>query len=161
MQNSGAFKEWILAERRYTSYVTEIDIYCGLSRGDVAIIDYLSAKFAEIAAELAEVAKPLARTDRLEKLSLPVVKKGETAALADSINKQLTMSTEQWDEIVEEGSPQSSVKPSATRAEVAGILPIWILTLRAYTVSLKNFLRTYPKRGRNITYKRCSRDGRR
>src|SRR5216683_1057386 len=47
------------------------------------------------------------------------------------------MPAEERDEVMEHGE-QPEVKPTSSRPEVLGVLPQWILTLRAYTASLKN-----------------------
>jgi hypothetical protein len=139
MLRSEDFRKWLLDEHRYTSYISEIDIYCGLSRQDVEMLDFFSAEFAELSAQLEAIVKPLAWTDRLEKLTIPAVKKADIDSFADRINRQLTsdMPPQERDEAMEQRD-QPAVKPASRREEVLGILPRWILTLRAYTVSLKN-----------------------
>ena len=140
MLRSDDFKQWLLAEHRYTSYVTEIDIYCGLSRQDISMLDFFSAEFGEITKTLEEYVTPLAWTERLEKLNLPFVGKHETEAFTDSINKQLTsnMAAEKRDEELSAREKATDVRPDPKRPEFTATLPLWVLTLRAYTVSLKN-----------------------
>jgi hypothetical protein len=147
MLRSDEFKRWLLEAQRFTTYVTEIDIYCGLSRQDISILEFLGTEFAKIAAKLEEYVKPLAWTDRLEKLTLPPVKRNEVEAFTDSITKQLTsdMPAEKRDEAVSAANIKAKdLRPDLKRPEVIGMLPSWILTLRAYTVSLKN-LENIPK----------------
>jgi hypothetical protein len=54
------------------------------------------------------------------------------------------MDAESRDVAVSEKQPMPKVRPDLKRAEVVGTLPLWILTLRAYTVALKN-LENIPK----------------
>ncbi len=139
MLRSDEFRRWLLDDHRYTNYISEIDIYCGLSRQDLGILEFLSKEFVSLSAQLAELVKPLAWTDRLEKLTLPAPKKADKNSFTDNINRQLTsnMPAEERDEVMEHGE-QPEVKPTSSRPEVLGVLPQWILTLRAYTASLKN-----------------------
>jgi len=90
--------------------------------------------------------KPLSSTDRLEKLTLPPMKKGDADAFTDSIIRQLTsdMPAEKRDEAISRGEAPKDVKPDLKRPEVLGNVPLWILTLRAYTIALKN-LENMPK----------------
>jgi hypothetical protein len=146
MQRSDEFKLWLLEEQRYTKYVTEIDIYSGLSRQDGSILEFFGDKFSKLTKTLEGLIKPLAWTDRLEKLTIPAVKKNEIEAFTDSITKQLTsnMPADKRDEAVSGHETPTEVRPDLKRPEVVGILPLWIMTLRAYTVSLKN-LENIPK----------------
>jgi len=146
MSRSEDFRKWLLEEYRYTSYISEIDIYCGLSRQDTAMLEFFGAEFAKLSTQLEAIVKPLAWTDRLEKLAIPAIKKADKNGFTDSINRQLTgnMPTEQRDEALDHAE-DPDVKPLSSRPDVLGILPQWILTLRAYTVALKN-LENIPKR---------------
>jgi hypothetical protein len=74
MLRSDEFKQWMLLSHRYTSFVPEIDIYCGLSRQDSSILEFFGEEYSKLARILGEHVKPLAWTDRLEKLTLPAVK---------------------------------------------------------------------------------------
>lgn len=141
MTRSAEFKKWIIAEHRYTNYITEIDIYCGLSRQDVSLLEFFASEFGSLSDKLEEYVRPLAWTDRLEKLSIPAAKEGDAEKFTDRITRQLTsdMPPEKRDEAVSEGVVQSGgVTPDLKRPEVVGLLPLWVLTLRALTVSLKN-----------------------
>jgi hypothetical protein len=140
MLRADEFKRWILENHRYTNYVTEVDLYCGLSRQDASVLDFFAQEFAKLSVELEKYVEPLAWTDRLEKLTLPAVKKGETARFTEDITRQLTcnMPAEQRDEAVTRNVVERNVKPDRKRPEFDGILEKWVLTLRALTVSLKN-----------------------
>ena len=146
MIRSEEFRQWLLSEHRYTNYIAEIDIYCGLSRQDVKTLEFFGDEYDRLATKLEEYVKPLAWTDRLEKLTLPTVKKNETEAFTEGIERQLTsnMSAQKRDEAVSDGQASTDVRPDLKRPEVVGTIPLWILTLRAYTVSLKN-LENIPK----------------
>ena len=140
IQQSETFRAWLLEDHRYTNYISEIDIYCGLSRGDARMIEFFSNQFEGFAEQLEVIVRPLAWTDRLEKLTLPIVKKSETEAFTDGIASQLTsdMPAEKRDEAVSGGSETPVVRPNTQRPETTGLMPLWIKALRAYTVSLKN-----------------------
>jgi hypothetical protein len=146
MQQSVDFKQWVLGNHRYTNYITEIDIYCGLSRQDESIIEVFADEFSRLAEKLESYVRPLAWTDRLEKLTIPAVKKDDIKAFTDGITRQLTsnMPPEKRDEAVPGHDASPDVRPDLKRPEVIGLLPLWIMTLRAYTVSLKN-LENIPK----------------
>jgi hypothetical protein len=75
MQLSDEFKQWIIEDHRYTNYITEIDIYCGLSRQDEFILEFFGNEFSKLAEKLESYIRPLAWTNRLEKLTIPLVKK--------------------------------------------------------------------------------------
>ncbi|WP_136624206.1 hypothetical protein [Bradyrhizobium centrolobii] len=68
------------------------------------------------------------------------MKKTDVEEFTSSIEKQLTSaSPAERDEAVSLQAPDSEdVKPQAHRSEVVGTLPGWVLSLRAYTVALKN-----------------------
>jgi hypothetical protein len=88
----------------------------------------------------------------LEKLTFPVVDKKDTASFTENITKQLTsdMPAETRDEaIARESGEAAEVRPDHQRPEAVGILPLWIMTLRAYTVSLKN-LENIPKADKEL-----------
>jgi predicted phosphodiesterase len=147
MMRSEEFKKWLLDNHRYTNYINEIDIYCGLSRQDVGMIDFFSSEFKKLSTQLEAIVRPLAWTDRLEKLTLPVAKKTHTEEFTENITRQLTsdMPAEERDEVVSSNADQSQkVTPVTKRQEVSGILELWVLTLRALSVSLKN-LENLPK----------------
>ena len=88
---------------------------------------------------------PLQWADRLEKLTLPVVKKTEAEAFADRIASQLTseMPPEERDEAVGNGS-RDPATPNVPRQQMKNLLQLWLASLRAYTVALKN-LENLPK----------------
>ena len=140
MLQSSEFKSWVLEDFRYTKFIAEVDIYCGLSRKDAAILQVFSTNFEHLSAELKGFVEPLNWTDRLEKLSLPAAKKTDTEEFTDRITRQLVsdMPAEARDEQVSQQVVSRSVTPDRKRPEFEGILERWILTLRAMTVSLKN-----------------------
>jgi hypothetical protein len=137
---SAEFRAWILSNNTYMNYVNELDLYCGMNRNDVATLDFLGSEFERHANRLAELVAPLAWVDRLEHLNLPPVDKGEYD-FAGRMTQQLTspnLSGEARDEMLEGGDSAHGVKPAVTRPEVQGVLALWVLSLRAYTVALKN-----------------------
>jgi len=140
MQQSQEFLTWMLHDQRYTSYINEFDIYCGLSRQDINTLEFFSGEFGRLSATLEELVKPLSWTDRLEKLSIPAAKKTDTEDLTRSIEKQLTgiTSASERDDAMSNTMQETDVKPMTERPEVMGTIPQWIMTLRAYTVALKN-----------------------
>jgi hypothetical protein len=139
MVQSSDFRAWLLDSKNYTDYIAEIDIYCGLSRTDSAIIEFFSKEFEGYAKTLEDMVRPLALADRLEKLTLPVVKKSEAEEFTDRIASQLTseMPPEQRDAAVSDDSPDPA-KPTAPRPQIKNIIQVWLASLRAYTVALKN-----------------------
>jgi hypothetical protein len=145
MKESLEFREWLLAEYRYADYIPEIDIYCGLSRGDATIIQFFSNESDRFAKKLEDMVRPLSWADRLEKLTLPIVKKTEAEAFTDRIAAQLTegMPPEERDEAVSSESPNPA-KPNLPRQQIKNLIQLWLACLRAYTVSLKN-LENLPK----------------
>ena len=66
-----------------------------------------------MAEKLEGYVKPLAWTDRLEKLNIPAVKKNEAEAFTAGITKQLTsnMPAEKRDEAVSQDEAPAEVKP--------------------------------------------------
>jgi hypothetical protein len=122
MLNSQQFRNWILTPPRYMTYINEVDIYCGLSRNDVDTLDLLAAEFAKYSKEMADLIEPLAWEDRLERLTLPPMDKKDQDAFVDSINQQLTSSTDKRDETIAKTEQQHSVKPALKRAEQMGLM---------------------------------------
>jgi hypothetical protein len=145
IQQSQTFREWLLESHRYTDYIPEIDIYCGLSRRDSAMIEFFSMEFGGFAKTLEDMVRPLAWADRLEKLTLPIVKKTEADAFADRIASQLTseLPPQTRDEAISDDSPDPT-KPNVPRQQLKNHVQLWLASLRAYTVSLKN-LENLPK----------------
>jgi hypothetical protein len=147
MQQSPDFLTWMLTEFRFTSFISELDIYCGLSRVDISTLEFLGQEFAGLSATLEKQVEPLAWTDRLEKLSIPAAKKTDTEEFTSNIQRQLTddTSARARDEALSSDKDDAQdVKPHPTREAMIGTFPRWISTLRAYTVALKN-LENIPK----------------
>lgn len=157
MQQSKQFLDWLLTDYRFTNYISELDIYCGLSRGDLETLEVLGQKFAVLTVALETFVKPLTSTDRLEKLSIPAARKTDTDEFMESIRRQLTEDTspEARDRALAEPSPDEArvatpddksvdERPLRERVAIVGEIPQWIMTLRAYTVALKN-LENIPK----------------
>ena len=104
------------------------------------MLEFFDVEFKRLTTTLERYVKPLAWTDRLEKLTLPVVKKTETEAFTSGIEKQLmsNMDAQGRDEQLAGEQRPSEIKPDFKRPEVVGVIPLWIYALRAYTVCLKN-----------------------
>lgn len=158
MQQSRNFLEWILSDFRFANFIAELDIYFGLSRGDLETLEHLGVQFATLTAAVATFLAPLASTDRFEKLSIPAARKTDADEFTESIRRQLTETTsvEERDQAIsanDENQPRPStpsdkqkdeLRPMIERTAIIGVLPRWIMTLRAYTVALKN-LENIPK----------------
>lgn len=141
MQQSQTFRKWMLDDNRYANYISEFDIYCGLSRQDEETLEFFGKEFAGFEAKLEALVTPLSWTDRLEKLSVPAVKKTDVEAFTSNIEKQLTNGAtpaERDEEFSKQVSDEENVRPQTHRPEVIGLLPNWVMSLRAYTVALKN-----------------------
>ncbi|WP_157088507.1 hypothetical protein, partial [Bradyrhizobium jicamae] len=89
MRESSVFLQWLLEDYRFTNFVSELDIYFGLSRGDAHTLEFLSERFRELSESFESEVRPLALTDRLEKLSIPAAKKTDTEEFTASIQRQL------------------------------------------------------------------------
>jgi hypothetical protein len=147
MQREAAFKAWISSGDNFRKYINEIDLYCGLSRNDLEILEFISDEYAKNAAELANIVKPLAWNEPLENLKLPVVKGKDRDAYIDSLGKQLSrtdVSTAERDAEIGRTEKPYDVRPALKRAQVSGLLAAWLSCLRAYSVALKN-LENIPK----------------
>ncbi|MCW2282753.1 putative MPP superfamily phosphohydrolase [Rhodoblastus acidophilus] len=136
------FRDWVFSDKIYMSYMNEIDIYCGLKRNDTKALEFLGEKYAHYAAEVAKLIAPLAWTDRLETLKLPSVEKSGDE-FSDQITHQLTspnLSDETRDEVLDRKQNGDKIKPSLSRPDVdlQDLLGCWVITLRCYSVALKN-----------------------
>ncbi|WP_338156393.1 metallophosphoesterase [Bradyrhizobium elkanii] len=163
MQQSKEFLDWLLSDYRFANFISELDIYCGLSRGDLGTLEVLGQKFSILTAALETFVKPLASTDRLEKLSIPAARKTDTEEFTESIRLQLTEETspEARDKAMAETNVDEArlaapndkslddLRPLRERVAIVGELPQWIMTLRAYTVALKN-LENIPKERKEL-----------
>jgi hypothetical protein len=147
MQQSSEFLQWLLVDSRYINFTSELDIYFGLSRRDLLTIEFIGQQFKSLSAQWDETVKPFGWADRLEKLSIPAAKKTDMQEFTASIERQLTGddSPEARDKALggDDHIPED-VRPRKVRQAVAGTFPRWIMTLRAYTVALKN-LENIPK----------------
>lgn len=147
MKESREFLLWLLADFRYVRYISEFDIYFGLTRGDLLSLEFIGQHFQALSAEWDKAVKPFGWEDRFEKLSIPAAKKTDMDEFTAGIERQLTGddSAEARDRALggEEGK-DLDVKPKLVRPSVVGTFPKWIMTLRAYTVALKN-LENIPK----------------
>jgi hypothetical protein len=147
MQQSYEFLQWLLIDFRYINFTSELDIYFGLSRRDLLTIDFIGQQFKSLSAQWDETVKPFGWADRLEKLSIPAAKKTDMEEFTSSIERQLTGddSPEARDKALggDDQVPEN-VRPRQVRQAVEGTFPRWIMTLRAYTVALKN-LENIPK----------------
>jgi hypothetical protein len=134
------FRSFIFSPNTYMSYVNEIDIYCGLNRNDAATLEFLGNQFLSHDKKLAAMVAPLAWADRLDHLKLPSTE-GDEHEFVDGISRQLTepnLPEEARDAALDKQMQDQNLKPSITRPEVQGIVENWVLSLRAYTVALKN-----------------------
>jgi predicted phosphodiesterase len=141
IQRNIVFRDWILHDRRFMSYINELDIYFGLSRNDSDGLEVLAAEFAKFSAELAVIVDPLAWTQSLDSLQLPPMQNKDRNQYVDAISKKLLTSNvpaADRDAEVGRGEKEKDVRPDLHRAEVTGVVANWIMSLRAYSVAVKN-----------------------
>src|SRR5262249_23283901 len=93
MQQSPDFLLWLLTDFRFANFISEFDIYFGLSRGDLSTLEFFGREFGRLSGDLEKELEPLGSTDRFEKLSIPALKEADADQFTAQIERQLTGNT--------------------------------------------------------------------
>lgn len=139
MREYAEFFEYIMSEDRYLKYTSEIDIFCGLSRNRTDIISRIEATYDEISAKLIGASEGLLNESEVAKLRLPG--KATPEALASLLKEETAKphgTADADSKVFDHGVSRDEFKQRFQRPDAQDEVVKWFLSLRAYTVALKN-----------------------
>ncbi len=139
MKEDSHFCHYVFDVDRYTSFVHEIDLYCGLSRRDVNALDTVSRNYELAFERLDKQVKSLAAAENLAGLKLPDEDNLEdfTSEFAKAFGDRETVEGEKKHLDDQPVSP-SQFRQTLSRKKIEEAVLIWIFALRAYSVCVKN-----------------------
>lgn len=140
MRDSATFKEWVLSEERYLSYLNEIEYYAGLERSDLALLQTVSKRHLKhYLSVFGSNFDDVLKNDRFK--SLPTSLEG-SKKFADELAEQLRevpLSAEERDEILDAELPRDAEgRQEVFRPEAKEVPAKYILSLFMYTNLIKN-----------------------
>lgn len=140
MTNDLAFKEWVMADGRYLSYVNEIQYYAGKLRNDAALVDVIAARHEELLAQVVESVGGL-DPSQLETIQLP----NEEGGSVDDINDLaeaiggLPLSQEEKDAELEGEFPADAEdRQEVYRPNAEDVADRFMLSMVLYSGMVKN-----------------------
>ena len=139
MKEHKEFLDYILEKDRFTSYVHEIDICCGLSRRDVAILNRVANHYSAAFEHLDDELKRLANSDYLTQLKLPSDDDADefAAEFAKALGSKEVRGAQRG-KFENQPVAQNQFRQTLARKPVKDSLFYWIYALRAYSVCVKN-----------------------
>mgnify|MGYP001153875745 CR=1 FL=1 len=141
MTASRSFRDWVLEEGRYLSYVNEIQYYAGIGRDDVELLEVVGARFFGLSAKLFEELGRAPDLRVIEAFSLPSADASADDLLA-SVEQQINappLTAEERDEILEADLPQDvEGRQEVFRPEPSDAGARWFTALLVYSGVVRN-----------------------
>lgn len=136
MTESTEFKDHVLSFDRFVEFVHELDIYCGLRRGDVDVLTRVAGYFERVDQEARTEIGVLMAQDGIARLQLPIVRPFDefVSKMTDEISSELPQ--EDADAALDH-EPGSFVQRFKTK-KLRNVVFRWLFSLRVYSVCLKN-----------------------
>lgn len=140
MGESPEFRSFVLDYSRYGEYVQEIDIYCGLSRGDDQTLEIIARHYAQSKAEIVDDIISYMSNGEIETFELPRVDDPREFAskIAHEILADDGGQNENSDTIDDPMLRSDQFVQYMQRPELQPKLFKWIQGLQAYSVAVKN-----------------------
>ena len=135
MLHSAEFRKFIMEFGRFTSFIHEIDIYCGLSRADVETLQIVSSHFEILNKEAKEELGKLMNYNAIVEMKLPRQK--DFRQFVDELTRSITDELDQ-DEADMHSDRRATFAQRLQRPALKNVLVRWIFALRAYSVCIKN-----------------------
>jgi hypothetical protein len=134
------FKDWVLQEERYLSYINEIQHYAGIGRDDAGLIENIGARFEVLLGNVTTEMKWSPDLYLLEKFRVPGDESKED--ICDEFIRQMQappLTEEERDEALEADLPQNiEGRQEVFRPKVEDIAQRWVSALLLYSGLLKN-----------------------
>jgi hypothetical protein len=134
-----AFKRKIV--ERYASFTDELDIYCGIKRDDVGVLNALASEYEKAGKALFQELPDIPNVADLDLFNLQTDK--TTSAMLkritnDAFSKRLPQ--QKKDSILQQSLPAKNddTQQKLSRPQIQNDLVRWVMALRAYSHALKN-----------------------
>jgi predicted MPP superfamily phosphohydrolase len=139
MQNKEEFRNWVLSEDRYLSYVNEIQYYAGLVRTDYDLLEMVAERFLKASDELFSEARP--DPNSVDHFTLPRSEDSseDLAAHAEAQINAPPLTAEEKDALLDAELPHDPEKRQEVfRPAFKDNGAAWLATLIVYSHVLKN-----------------------
>lgn len=140
MREESQFKEWILHEDRYLTFINEIQYYAGIVRNDKDLIDIISKRYTEITALFTADAEWTPEISRIDNFEPPRI--GSREDLSHEFERQMEsppLTEEERDELLDTDLPADETgRQEVFRPKPLNIGHEWISSIFLYSGVLKN-----------------------
>lgn len=141
MSATRPFRDWVLEESRYLSYVNEIQYYAGIGRDDAELLEAVGSRFTKLSSELFGEIGRTPNLKAVESFSLPSADASADDLIAD-VEKQMNappLTAEERDEILEADLPQDvEGRQEVFRPEPNDAGARWFTALLVYSGIVRN-----------------------
>lgn len=140
MQNDAEFKEWVLEEDRYLSFINEINYYAGIVRNDSNLVGLIAQRFDKLAEEVFSDINWSPNLSILERIILPTEQdEFDSIDLIESQIEAPPLTQEERDEVLEAELPKDAEnRQDVFRPEFTDIGQKWTTALFLYSGVIKN-----------------------
>ncbi len=140
MRDSPNFKSWVMDDRRYLTFINEIQYYAGKLRNDADLVDDIGARFTKILQEVVTKANVTIDLNQMAGLQFPP--KDEDSVSEDFLTKQLSippLTAEERDEELQADIPRDvEDRQEVFRPPIEDIGQQLLLSLLLYSGVVKN-----------------------
>ncbi len=142
MKDNPVFREWVLDESRYLSFINEIQYYAGLERRDANLLEMISERFSQLSNEMAKKIEWQPDVNLIENFTPPANDSIDLDDIASSFERQIAappMTEEERDEVLSTELPKDAknggdiIRPNFTNEGQK-----WLFALMLYSSVLKN-----------------------
>ncbi|WP_159712592.1 STAND family AAA ATPase [Geminicoccus flavidas] len=141
MRDSVSFRQWVLNEDRYMSFVNEIQYYAGIVREDDQLINMIGERFDKIRNELFVELGHKPDLHAIDKFELPA-RDDTSEALLESVERQINappLDQNELDEILEADLPKDvEGRQEVFRPDPSDNAGKWFTCLTIYSSVLRN-----------------------
>ncbi|KCV82449.1 phosphohydrolase [Actibacterium atlanticum] len=140
MRNKKCFRDWVLNDQRYLSYMNEIEYYAGLARNDLELLQFVSSKHIEyhddlFGADFQNLFKSIDTT----KLPLTLEDNEKFAEELAGQLQEAPMSQSERDEVLDAELPRDAEgRQEVFRPQADDIPSKYMISLFIYTALVKN-----------------------
>lgn len=133
------FKEWVVEEGRYLSFVNELLYYAGKTRNDPSLIDIVNERHMALFGEATQHLQPI-DLNTFDTFNLPSDKDGETIEHAAERIAEPPLGQEEKDEEIDIEMPKDAEhRQEVYRPNVSSVQEALTLSLFLYSGLLRNF----------------------
>jgi predicted MPP superfamily phosphohydrolase len=139
MDEDTVFRDWVVDESRYLSYIYEIEYYSGLNRNDGSLLRLIGDRFRNLSQSLDVQLDQKLDLSKLDKIVIPLAKKG--GDVFGLVHRQLglpALTQQERDELLEGELPQEVAHQDVYRPLYGDDMQRWIVCLMMYSRVLRN-----------------------